>query len=64
MKVFEARQEYMCVCVNDTEALLTVKMHEVEAVKMLKGQTVHKRGQEASAGRDGLRVVEMSTEII
>lgn len=48
------------VCVNKKEALLTVKMHEVEAVKMLKGRTVHKRGQEASAGRVELGVVEMS----
>lgn len=48
------------VCGNEKEALLTVKMHEVEAVKMLKGRTVHKRGQEASAGRVELGVVEMS----
>lgn len=60
MKVFEARQECTCVCVNEKEALVTVKMHEVEAVKMLKGRTVHKRGQEASAGRVELGVVEMS----
>lgn len=48
------------MCGNEKEALLTVKMHEVEAVKMLKGQTAHKRGQEASAGRVELGVVEMS----